>query len=208
MHRHRKLLTIATALVGGSVSYGAPAEAQPIEPSGVSIDRYEPPEPGDPFMAVPSPSIGGHLVPRLMLTYDVAYLPFEVEDNSGELIPVIWGMQVLHANASLALWDRLMIGVGMPIVVDQGPGLGQTTIDGGDYSMPNGAAAGDLRASLRGRIYGEYEDPFQLSVGSYFYFPTGPEQSYVSEGAFAAHPHLLIGGRARPFIWSASGGFR
>ncbi|MBW2523269.1 MAG: OmpA family protein [Deltaproteobacteria bacterium] len=207
IHPHRRSTILAAAgLLAAAMGHTVPAAAQTIEPSGVAIDRYEPPEPGDPFMAVPSPSIGGHLVPRLMLTYDVAYIPFEVEDSSGELIPVIWGMQVLHANASLALWDRLMVGVGMPIVVDQGPGLRQTTIDGGVYSMPNGAAAGDFRASLRGRIVGEYEDPFQLSVGSYFYFPTGPDNSYVSEGSFYAHPHLLLGGRARPFIWSASGG--
>jgi OOP family OmpA-OmpF porin len=200
-----KIVAGLAAALATTAAWPATSRAQ-IEPNGAALDRYEPPEPGDPFLSVPSPSIGGHLVPRLMLTYDVAYIPLEIEDAAGDSIPVIWGTQVLHANASFALWDRLMIGVGMPFVIDQGPGFPSATIDGVAYRSPNAAEVGDLRAGLRGRLFGEYEDPFQISLGSYFYFPTGPDQSYVAEGSFYAQPHLLLGGRARPFIWSVNAG--
>lgn len=206
VHKKGNILKRLAASFGILVALTAVAHAQPVEPNGTAIDRYEPPEPGDPFMAVPSPSIGGHLVPRLMLTYDVAYQPLEIEDASGEMQPLVWGMQVLHANASFALFDYLMLGVGMPFVLDQGPGFPSTTIDGTTYAMPSGADVGDLRAGLRGRFFGEYEDPFQIGAGTWVYFPTGPDQSYVSEGSVSVHPHLLLGGRARPFIWSAMAG--
>lgn len=195
------LATLLATTTLGTIS----SQAQEL-PTGIAISRFEAPEPGDPFMAVPSPSIGGHLVPRLTATVDVAYLPFEAEDRMGELVPVILGMQMAHIHGSFALLDRLMVGVGLPIVIDQGPGFEQVTVDGRRFQSPNGPEVGDLRASLRLRLYGEYEDPFQLSIGSYVYFPTGPASSFVSENSFYGHPHLLVGGRARPFIWSVYAG--
>ena len=75
VRKNTRILKRLAWLLPALLAIASNAQAQPVDPNGIALDRYEPPEPGDAFMAVPSPWIGGHLVPRLMLTYNVAGLP-------------------------------------------------------------------------------------------------------------------------------------
>jgi len=187
------------ALACLAVSTPTLAQDQP----DIALNQYQPPVAGDAFMAVPGPTIGGHIVPRAMVTFDYAKDPLVLVDADGnEFGKPVTGQMYLHVGGSFALWDRLLIGVDAPIAVLQTGDdltLGSVTIGAAD-----GAQFGDLRATLRGRIWGEYYDPFQISVGGYVWFPTGGEDSYSGEGAVYGEPHLLLGGRLPHFMYSAS----
>jgi hypothetical protein len=129
-----------------------------------------------------------------MITFDFAKDPLVIEDavTGDDLAAVVSSQAFLHFGFSFALWDRLLAGIDMPVAV------AQSGEDGGiaGLSTADGAAAGDFRFSLRGRVWGEYYEPFQFGVGAHLWAPSGPDNGYTGEGSVYGQPQLLFGGRA------------
>lgn len=78
-----------------------------------------------------------------------------------------------------------------------------------DFHPPSGVAMGDVRFDLRGRLLGDYHDPFQVGVTGSLFVPSGSTDAYTSDGAVRGAAQLSLGGRAGRsvgFVWSASGG--
>jgi outer membrane protein OmpA-like peptidoglycan-associated protein len=72
---------------------------------------------------------------------------------------------------------------------------------------PEGASLGDVRLGVRGRLVGQSDQsPLQLGLEGYVFAPTAPADQYVGEGSLRSDLRLLLGGRAGPVVWSASGG--
>ncbi|MBW2457860.1 MAG: OmpA family protein [Deltaproteobacteria bacterium] len=203
MHPNRTLLGLAAAVA--ATAFANPAAAQETESPGMALNQYQPPVAGDAFLSVPAPWVGGHLVPRGMITFDYGKDPLILVDENDETVAtIVSGQAYLHLGASFALWDRLLVALDFPLAVAQTGD--DPTVDGAVLSSPDGAEPGDLRIGLRGRIFGEYRDPFQIGVGAYLYVPTGPADSFTGEGSVYGQPHLLLGGRLPHFVWSASAG--
>src|SRR4051794_17966725 len=76
-------------------------------PTG-SLERFEPTPAGDAMFGVPSPAVGGHLVPRATATFDFAYRPLSIQ-NGTTRYTIVSRQAFLHIDASLALWDRLLV---------------------------------------------------------------------------------------------------
>ncbi|AUX36414.1 MULTISPECIES: thrombospondin type 3 repeat-containing protein [Sorangium] len=194
-----KRLAVFSVVAAGALLSSAAAHAVP--PSGsIALNQLDPTPPGDAFFGVASPTIGGHLVPRGVLMLDHSRSPLSLSSHSvsGD---VVGSQTFLHLAGSLALWDRLLVSLLMPIAVSQdgdSPSVGSTT-----FSSPRTAQAGDLRLGARVRLIGEDQDVFQLGIGVSAHFPTGPSNSYVGEGAVRLSPSLLVGGRVRRVMWSA-----
>ncbi len=170
------------------------------EPS-INLNQYEHPMSGDAFFGVPGAQIGGHLVPRAMVTFDYAQDPLVFVDADGNVIENPVTRQIfLHAGFSFALWNRLMLSLDMPFAVDQAGGTSGIVTAAADPSP------GDLRIGLRGNIFGDYYDPFQIGVGAYLYTPTGSSSPYTGEGSVYGQPHLLFGGRTPFLVYSAKVG--
>ncbi len=180
------------------------ALAQDEAPS-IALNQYEQPVAGDAFFAVPAPWVGGHLVPRGMITFDYAKDPLVLVNQDDEVVTTPVTSQIhLHFGFSFALWDRLGISLNFPVAVAQ-----SGDEDGGaapSLTSADGAEPGDLRIGLRGRLLGDYYEGFQLGIGAYLYVPTGPSGGYTGEGAVYGQPQLLLGGRVPYFVWSASAG--
>ena len=194
----RRSIATAIALVAASTAGSAWAQ----QGAGIALDQYEHPVAGDAFMAVPAPWVGGHLMPRGMITFDYAKDPLVLVDDSDERVAELVTSQIfLHLGASLALWSRLGVSVDFPLAVSQSGGD-----DFGGLASASSAAAGDLRIGLRGSLFGEFYDPFQIGVGAYLYVPTGPADGYTSDGTVYGQPHLLLGGRLPYLVWSAKAG--
>jgi outer membrane protein OmpA-like peptidoglycan-associated protein len=183
------------ALAGALGSRSAAAQA------GGAIERFEPAPAGDAMFGVPSPAVGGHLVPRATAIFDFAYEPLSITDGKSR-VAIVSQQAFLHLDASFALWDRLLISADMPFALVQGGD--SPTVAGVDFSSPSGAQVGDLRLGARGRIWGAYWDPFQIGVGGYVFLPTAPKGSYAGDGSTRGEPQLLLGGRLTHFVWSAS----
>jgi outer membrane protein OmpA-like peptidoglycan-associated protein len=169
-------------------------------PSG-ALERFQPVPAGDAMFGVPSPAIGGHLVPRATAIFDFAYRPLSIQNGTQRYV-IVSRQAFLHIDASLALWDRLLVSADMPFALVQSGD--NPTVAGVDFLSPNGPQVGDLRLGAKARIYGEFWDPFQIGVGGYVYVPTAPHTSYAGDGAVRGLPQVLLGGRAPHFVWSAS----
>ncbi|KYF94248.1 hypothetical protein BE20_00800 [Sorangium cellulosum] len=182
-------------------------DASPIVVGGLALNQIEPAPAGDALFGVPSPSIGGHLVPRAFLMFDYAHNPLKVHGDSTATIVSSQGF--LRLDASLSLVERLLVSVDMPFAVIQTGGDPGTP--GVAYHVPSSAAVGDLRLGVRGRVFGDDHAPFQAALGAYLFFPTAPAGSYAGEGALRGAPHVLLGGRVNgdspvSLAWSATAG--
>ncbi len=177
-----------------------PALAQSNGATG-SLERFHPAPAGDAMFGVPSPSVGGHLVPRATAIVDYASRPLSIQSGSTRY-GIVESQLFLHLNVSLALFDRLLLSVDMPFALAQS---GESpTVEGVTFASPNAAQVGDLRLGARARIVGGFWDPFQVGVGGYVYVPTGASASYASDSAVRGEPQLLVGGRFQHFVYSAS----
>lgn len=189
----------ATASLASLLATAAGAQAQ-----GFALDQVEPTPAGDVFFAVPSPYAAGHLAPRSYIGFDYGSQPIHLTAQDAD---VVAGQGFLRFDASLALWDRLLVSAQMPLAIvqsDNDPGLAGIT-----FTPLTAPQAGDLRLGLRVRILGEDGGPFQLGVGSYFFLPTGNREQYTGEGALRGAPYLSVGGRVGSsvgLVWTASGG--
>jgi outer membrane protein OmpA-like peptidoglycan-associated protein len=197
--RSAVVLALAT-LVASST-----ARAQDAEQKGIALNQYQHPMAGDAFLSVPAPWVGGHLVPRGIVTFDYAKDPLViVDDRDEEVATIVTSQAFVHIGASFALWDRLLIGVDFPVaVLQEGDDF---ALGGANIVAPEGAAIGDLRISLRGRLYGEYYEPFQLGIGGHVWVPTADGNGFTGEGSVYGEPELLLGGRVPYFMWSAAAG--
>ncbi len=168
---------------------------------GLPLDRFEPAPVGDRMFGVPSPFVAGHLTPHAGLLLDYAHNPLVLRNAGDENLGSIVSSQLfLHVNAAFALWNRVQLNVNVPIALVQ---AGESA---GAFRSPSDTQIGDVRAGLRVRLIGEYHDPFQVGLGGYVYFPTGPSDAFVGTGNVRGAAQLLLGGRADRFVWSAAAG--
>ncbi|HLM71930.1 MAG TPA: hypothetical protein VK459_04555 [Polyangiaceae bacterium] len=194
------------ALAASLSSYSPPAGAQPVV-QGVALNQFEPSPAGDLFFGVPSPVVGGHLVPRALLTFDYAHKPLRLVSETADTA-IVASQGFLRLEASLALWDRLLVSVGVPFALIQSgedpPGAAVS------FNPPSSPELGDLRLGARGRLLGEDASPFQVALGGYLFLPTAGSGSYAGDGAVRGSIHAVMGGRLNPapggVAWTASGG--
>lgn len=197
----RAALLLAMAAV--VVTWPAPAAAQ--QPS-IPLARFNPSAAGDRFFGVPSPYAGEHLMPHVMLLGDYAHNPLVLVQETGDGDETIGGIVehqlYLHLNVSIGFFERVAVNLDVPMALWQD---GSDPAAGGlAFRSPDSAQFGDLRAGLRFRIFGEYYDPFQLGVGGYVWFPTGPSDdgSFVGSGSVRGMPQAIAGGVVDRLIWS------
>ena len=200
MRSTRTLASVALALTTFTVAGAAAAQN-----AGIALEQLDPAPAGDAFFGVPSPWVGGHLVPRGYAMFDYAVKPLTLRDQTGASAgTIVSGQGVLRVDASLALWDRVLASVDVPFTVAQSGD--SPTLGGVQVGSPSSAEMGDIRIGLRGRLFGEYRAPFQLGLGASVWVPSGPKASYGAEGAVRGGPALLLGGRVSSFVWSANAG--
>jgi outer membrane protein OmpA-like peptidoglycan-associated protein len=176
--------------------------------AGIALNQFEPAPSGDTFFGVPAPSAIGHLVPSASLLFDYAHHPLRVVGSGSAADTALVSAQgFLRADASLALWDRLLVSIDVPVAVLQSGTDAAGT--GATLAAPTSAAMGDLRFGARGRIWGQDEGVFQVGVGGYLFAPTAPKGGYAGEGALRGNFHAALAGRVPiklPLVWNGSVG--
>lgn len=192
---------VRAAAAGAILLATSAARAQAV--GDMALSQFEPSVAGDPFFGLPAPFIGGHLAPRFAVVLDHASQPLVLSTDAASSA-LVSSQTWLNVSASFALWDRLLIGALLPVVVAQGGD--SPLVQGKPVPSPNAAALGDLRVSLRVRIFGDELDPFQVSGGALLHVPTGSAGVFAGEGALRLTPQLVLGGRFSRFVYSASVG--
>jgi len=183
------------------------AVASPAAAQEVSISRYEVPVAGDTFFAVLGPNVDGKLVPRGQLTVGYEHRPFVLKDVSGNVIAAPSSRRLLvYGSASLAVIDRVLVSIDAPFAVAQGGDV--IDFGGGRELVPTrGAALGEVRLGVRGRIFGHASSPLQIGAGGFVYLPTATDP-WGGEGYVHGQPTLQLGGRASLVRYNAHVGAR
>jgi outer membrane protein OmpA-like peptidoglycan-associated protein len=186
----------ATALLT-SVSSVAHAQSE-----GFAINRFDPADRGSDWFAADSLDLRGHGRLALGVTGDWGEKPLVLYDPEGnERSATIAHQLFVHAGASLMLWDRLRLGVNLPILPYQAGEGG--TVDGVEYQASEDAAIGDLRLSADVRILGKYRSVATLAGGVAVFAPTGNQDAFAGDGQVRVLPRLLLAGDIGPFTYAA-----
>lgn len=194
---------LSGALFVAMLGVATTATAQPVE--GFNVGRFEPAERGSAWFAGDSLEIRGRNRPAVGIIGDWAYRPLVLRDaDGGDRAVIVRHQFLLHAGASLVAWNRLRVGLSVPIGV-------YTEGDGGRYSLstfapPKTHSFGDVRFGADVRIYGKAGDPLTFAAGGRLWFPTGERDAYLGDGSVRLAPHVAIAGDIDSFAYSARAG--
>lgn len=203
----RGLITVGAALAGALLGIAlGPSSARAEGPGAVALSRFEPTPAGDPLFGVPSPFIGGHLVPRGLALFDHAEDPLTLSDGASPERVIVGSQSLLHVGGSLSLWDRLLVSASLPLALAQSGDGAAAAAGAGAPEAPSSPALGDLRLGVRVRLLGDDGDPFQIGTSASLHLPTGSSDAYMGEGAVRVTPQLLLGGRVARVVWSVAAG--
>jgi hypothetical protein len=178
-------------LVGLSLALGSAPElsAQTIPNDKFSANRFTPAPGAGNYVMVDGAVVGGHMTPSVGLFIDYAHRPFvlygatctngdpskcSVKDSQ---INIVSYQLAFDAMATLSLWQRLQLGLVMPIVATSGDSFSAPTPDRPDkYVDIRGGQAlglGDPRLSAKVRLVGKGSEGFSLALIGFMTAPTG-----------------------------------
>ncbi len=189
----------APAVLALTLLFPAAALAQS---EGFALNRFDPAERGSDWFSADSLDLRGHGRLLLGVTGDWAEKPLVLYSRDGdELRSIIEHQFFAHAGASLVLWDRLRLGVSLPILVYQAGEGG--TVGGTTFVASEGTTVGDLRLAADVRVLGEYRSPVSLSAGVAVFAPTGDQAAFAGDGKLRVLPRLLLGGDIGNLVYAA-----
>ncbi|MGH7294721.1 MAG: thrombospondin type 3 repeat-containing protein, partial [Polyangiaceae bacterium] len=149
---------------------------------------------GDPGAAV---GIVGELAMRPLVLYN--------PDGSTRAVPV-HDQLVLHPGGSVTLFQRVRVGVDVPVAAQQSGSSG--VANGVTFAGVSSGGVGDLRLSADVRLFGAWGDTVTVAVGAQVFAPTGNAAQYLGDGSFhALAPRALVAGQVGWFAYAAHVGF-
>lgn len=185
---------------------GAGTGALPVA-TGFSVNRFEPSERGSDWFSNESLDLrgGARLAAGAVLDYQHRPLAIYNANDKPEASIVLQQLNV-HVGAAFNLWDRLRIGVSMPLIAYTG---GRDGVFNGQLykAPPKEQAIGDVRVGADVSLLGDYGDPFHLAAGVQAWIPTGDKEAYAGDGKFRIAPRAMVAGDIGLFAYSARMGF-
>jgi outer membrane protein OmpA-like peptidoglycan-associated protein len=189
-------------LSGSLLASTANAQSEPQAGQGFAINRYNPAERGSEWFATDSLDLRGHLRPALGLTMDYAHKPLAIYAGTGEeRVVLIKNQLFMHLGGSFVLWDRLRLGVNLPVALLNGGTDGSA--EGFNVTAPTGAAVGDLRLGFDVRLFGIYGGPLTAAIGAQVFAPTGNRESFTGDEKIRLLPRLSVAGTAGVLTYAA-----
>ncbi|MFO0663606.1 MAG: OmpA family protein [Polyangiaceae bacterium] len=191
-------------------------------PTGFAVNRFEPSERGSEWFALESLDFRGQARPAIGIVGDYQYRPLVVHNPDGAPgVPagqpndgsvrgsILRNVFTLNPGVSMVFFERLRLAASLPIVLFQDKGTGSTTVRAANGSNVTFAgpqdeqAIGDLRLGLDFRLFGDYDGPFRLAVGSQFWLPTGKQVNYTGDEEFRFSPRIMVAGDVSAFVYAA-----
>ncbi len=194
--------TVALSLLLAA-SAGTAHAQDPVPVQRFSANRFAPaPGPGN-YLQVDGAHLLGHLSPGAGLTIDYAHEPLVLYDASctdatetncdveGTHTEFVSYMLQFNLYGSLVLWDRVQIGLNLPLLLSNGDDFNET-VRGMPVSVPGGSrfAVGDPSLSAKVRLYGDGEG-IAVAASVYGTFPVA--NAMQGEG-FLGDESLRVGG--------------
>ncbi len=196
----KRLVPFLGASLALTTAFARPASAQ--QRTGFAIDRFEPSERGSQFFVGDTLDLRGHVRPALGAVFDYGYKPLVFYDNAGNERSAIVRHQLFsHLGGSLVLWERLRLGVNLPIALYQD---GESTVANNvPLKAADKPAIGDLRLAGDVRLVGQATDPFTLAAGLRVWLPTGVRSQFTGDGSARVAPQVLAAGVVDVFTYAA-----
>lgn len=198
------MLLASTRRAGLALALLALLPANPVQAQsqGFAINRFDPAERGSDWFTADSLDLRGHGRLALGVTGDFGHKPLVLYDRDGEeLSAIIENQLFVHVGGSLVLWERLRLGVSMPLLAYQSGEGG--TVAGTTFEASEDAAPGDLRLAADVRLVGKYRSPFSLAAGAAVFAPTGEQAAFAGDGEVRVLPRLLLGGDIGNLVYAA-----
>ncbi len=173
--------------------------------NGFAINRFDPSERGSDWFALESLDLRGHGRFAVGVVGDWAKKPLVAYDAEGDEVAALIENQVYgHWGASAVFWDRVRVGMNLPILFFQNGD--NIEVAGVAYDSPGQAAAGDLRLGSDVRIVGEYGSPATLAAGVFVHMPTGSQNQFSGDGTVRVVPRLTLAGAIDAFTYALKTG--
>lgn len=192
MRRHFLSLALVSSVALGSAIEAA---AQSIPNDRFSADRFTPAPGAGNYVMVDGAIVGGHLTPSVGVIVDYSHRPFvlftatcaggdaddcEIEESEQDIVKY---QLTFTPMATLSLWQRLQLGLVVPLVQTSGDSFRATTPTlSQEYVDIRGGTAfgvGDPQLSAKLRIAGGGGDGFALAAVA---FATAPLGEITAEG--------------------------
>ena len=163
--------------------FAAPASAQ------FSVQKFAPSPYARGYLSTLSAEANGHVSPSAALWMNYARKPLSfVREGTNEVTQdVIESLITFDALFSLSLWDRLELGLDIPIALISGQAGTSVVVIG----APADFSIGDIFFSAKGVIIDHERDGFGLAVDLGLTLPTGKDDSYVAEANATFIPKLI-----------------
>lgn len=174
------------------------------------MNRYEASERGSEWFANESLDFRGKLRPAFGLVFDGSYRSLVIYENQKLSASILRNVGTMHAGASLVLFERVRVGLDLPIVVFQDSGSGTASFQGVTFAPPAEQTLGDLRIGSDVRLVGDYAQTghaVELALGLQMFLPTGSQADYASDGRVRFAPRVMLAGTEGPFTYAARMGF-
>jgi outer membrane protein OmpA-like peptidoglycan-associated protein len=136
---------------------------------------------GDTSFFVPGADARGHATLRARLLAEYAHAPLVVLTARQDEVAVVERQLALGANVSLALFQRLLLDVELPLTAwNEG--------EPSELDAPSSPVLGDVRLGGRARLLGDADSTSKLGAGVRLWLPTGA--SPYASGGFGAEPFV------------------
>jgi outer membrane protein OmpA-like peptidoglycan-associated protein len=199
--------TWASAFISFAAMALLAGRARAQSETGFGLDRFNPSERGSDWFSEDSLDLRGDLRAAFGVVGEFAIRPLALYNDDGSIraIPVHYQL-ILHPGGSLVLFDRLRIGVDVPIAAYNKGDTG--TAGGVTYPGQDAGGIGDVRVSADVRLLGSYGDVFTLAAGAQVFIPTGDQDKDLGDGkARLIIPRVLAAGDIGPIAYAAHVGF-
>jgi outer membrane protein OmpA-like peptidoglycan-associated protein len=185
----------------------ADALAKDDYPAGFAVERFEPAERGSDWFSAESLDYRGVVRPTFGVTADYAYRPFVVLAPGGDVrASIVRNVAFAHAGASVVLFERLRLGLDLPVQVGVDGHTAVVTRSGGRTVFlppPGDGGVGDFRMGADARLFGSYRAPVSMAIGLQAWAPSGREAQYAGDGEWRLRPRAIVAGDLARFAYSA-----
>ncbi len=200
--------TLSAACAIATVSTSASVVGAQTQ-TGYAASSFEPSERGSDWFANESLDLRGNFRPAIGIVGDYGYRSVisNYAPDGTILASVVRNQVLVHPGASFVLFDRLRLGLSLPIALYN---FGHQGFVGGvTYPPPaNQQGVGDLRVSLDVRLLGTYGDAFTLAAGASVFAPIGSRDAYTGDEVVRLAPRIMAAGDVGDFAYAVRVGYQ
>ena len=175
---------LVSALALGGPAYGAPPRDE-----GIDVQQFRPGGGASDYLHLQGGFMGRHTGFTFGTVFDNADVVL-LTDRKGDGVKsgIVDGQATLNLMASFGLWERLELGIAMPLVLSQTIGPAWPFLMPGDPA-PDGFHLADLRITPKVKIV-DGGKQFALAIAAPISIPIG--SSFAGYGTLSVEPKIIL----------------